>query len=313
MNSTTLARRPVLTAAVGYVCLHVALVLGSAVVVDGATGSLVAAGGLSIVYYLLITAFGIVLLAVTAPSLSRGWWIMGGVSVVALVAVRYVFGTAAGVLTIIALFTIVFLPYVVAAGVLARLLVNRFGGNRFADRPTNHLTRRGVFVASVFLVAIVGGSVFAVVAAPPAVPSEDWPADQQLNYLERTDQRDRETGAVIDRRRDYHRAERVLSLLAREKVDAPEEWLGAAIVLHHGTCPEHFELANRLTVAANESAEVTATDWVRLTYDRWQVSMGEPQRYGTQTGTRPVNAACHPPVPAELNVSAPLAEVNDAV
>ncbi len=84
MNSTTLTRRPALTAAVGYVCLHVALVIGSATVVGGDTGSLIAAGGLSVVYYLLITAFGMVLLAVTAPSLSRGWWIMGSVIAVAL-------------------------------------------------------------------------------------------------------------------------------------------------------------------------------------------------------------------------------------
>jgi hypothetical protein len=302
-----------LTAAVGYICLHVVLVFGSVAVADGDTGSLVAAGGLSIVYYLLITAFGMVLLAVTTPSLSRGWWIGGFTTVVALVAMRYVFGTAGGILTIMALFAIVFLPYVVAASILARLLVSRFGGDRLGDLPTHHLTRAGVFVAGVFVVAIVGGSVLAVGAAAPAVPAEDWPADRQLNYLEQTDQRDRETGAVIDRRRDYRRAERVLSLLTAGKADSPEEWLDAAIVLHHGTCPEHFELANRLAVAANESATVTATDWVRLTYDRWQVSMGEPQRYSTQTGTRPVNAACHPPVPAKLNVSAPLAGVSDAV
>lgn len=313
MNSTTLAQRPALTAAVGYICLHVVLVFGSVAVADGDTGSLVAAGGLSIVYYLLITAFGMVLLAVTTPWLSRGWWIGGFTTVVALVAMRYVFGTAGGILTIVALFAIVFLPYVVAASILARLLVSRFGGDRLGDLPTHHLTRAGVFVAGVFVVAIVGGSVLAVGAAPPAVPAEDWPADRQLNYLEWTDQRDRETGAVIDRRRDYRRAERVLSLLTAGKADSPEEWLDAAVVLHHGTCPAHFELANRLAVAANESAAVTATDWVRLTYDRWQVSMGEPQRYGTQTGTRPVNAACHPPVPAELNVSAPLAGVSDAV
>jgi hypothetical protein len=292
---------------VGYVCLHVALVFGSAAVADGDTGSLVAAGSFSIVYYLLITAFGTVLLAVTAPSLPRDWWIVGGVSAVALVAVRYVSGTAGGVLTIVALFAIVLLPYVVAAGALAQLLAGRFGGDRLRGLPTHPLTRRGLFVASVFLVATVGGSVLAVVAALPAVPPEDWPADQQLSYLERTDQRDRETGAVVDRSRDYRRAERVLSLLT--KTDTPEEWLDAAIVLQHGTCPEHFELANRLAVAANESAEVNATGWVRLTYDRWQVSIGEPQRYRTQTGTRPVNAACHPPVPAGLNVSAPLAEV----
>lgn len=310
MNRTTLARRPALAAGVGYVCLHVALVLGFVAVADSDTGSLVVAGGLSILYYLLITAFGMVLLAVTAPSLPRGWWIVGGVSVVALVAVRYVFGTAAGVLTIVALFSIIFLPYVVAAGALARLLASRFGGDRLRSLPTHPLTRRGLFVAGVLLVATVGGSVLAVVAAPPAVPPDDWPAERQLTYLERTDQRDRETGALVDRGRDYQRAERVLSLLAAGRADAPDEWLDAAVVLHHGTCPEHFELAHRLAVAANESAAVDATGWVQLTYDRWQVSMGEPQRYGTQAGTRPVDAECHPPMPLGVEPDSPRASVS---
>jgi hypothetical protein len=307
VNRTTIARHPALAAAVGYVCLHVALVLGSAAIAGGDAGSLVAAGSFSIAYYLLITAFGVALLAVTARSLAPGWWVAGGALAVALVAVRYVFGTTAGVLTVVALFALVFLPYAVAVGVVGRVLAGRFGGDRLRGLPTHPLTRRGLFVAGVLLVATVGGSVLAVAAAPPAVPPADWPADRQLDYLERTDQRDRETGALADRSRDYRRAERVLSLLAAGRADGPDEWLNAAVVLHHGTCPAHFEVAHRLALAANESAELDATRWVHLTYDRWQVSTGEPQRYGTQTGTRPVDAECHPTVPVALDPSSPLA------
>jgi hypothetical protein len=310
VTRTTLARHPALAAAVGYVCLHVALVLGLAAAAGGDAGSLVAAGVPSVAYYLLIVAFGAALLVVTGPSLSRGWWVVGGAMAVALVAVRYAFGIAGGVLTVVALFAIVLLPYVVAAGVVARLLVGRFEGNRLRGLPTHPLTRRGVFVAGVFLVATVGGSVLAVAAAPPAVPPADWPAERQLDYLERTDQRDRETGAVADRSRDYRRTERVLSLLAAGRADAPDEWLDAAVVLHHGTCSAHFEVAHRLALAANESAELDATRWVHLTYDRWQVSMGEPQRYGTQTGTRSADAECHPPVPTALEPGSPLATVS---
>ncbi|WP_276258789.1 hypothetical protein [Haloglomus litoreum] len=307
MNRTTLARHPVLAAAVGYVCLHVALVLGSAVYARGDAGSLVAAGAPSTAYYLLITGFGAVVLAVTAPSLGRWWWAAGGTLVVALVAARYLTGTAAGVLTIVALFALVFLPYLVAGGIVVRLVAGRFGGDRLRGLPAHPRTRRGLFVAAVVLVATVGGSVLAVAAAPAPVPPDDWPAERQLAYLERTDQRDRETGAVADRSRDYQRAERVLSLLAAGRADAPDEWLDAAVVLHHGTCPAHFETAHRLALAANESAALDATRWVHLTYDRWQVSMGHPQRYGTQTGTRPVDAGCHPPIPPELEPESPLA------
>ena len=309
MNRTTLARHPALGAAVAYICLHAALVLGSSVAAGGDAGSLVAAGVASTGYYLLLTAFGAVLLAVTAPSLPRRWWIAGGALTVALVAVRYVFGTAAGVITVVALFAIVFLPYAVTAGVVTRLLVGRFGGGRLRGLPGHSLTHRGLFVVGVLLVATVGGSVLAVAAAPPAVPPEEWPADRQLAYLERTDQGDRETGAVADRSRDYRRAERVLSLLAAGRVDAPGEWLDAAVVLQHGNCPAHFEVAHRLALAANGSADLDVTRWVHLTYDRWQVSMGEPQRYGTQIGTRPVDAECHPPVPAGLEPESPLPTV----
>ena len=303
MNRTTLARRPALAAAVGYVCLHIALVVGLSAYAGADAGSLIAAGFSSLAYYSLLTVFGAVILAVTAPSLHRGWWVAGGAIAVALVAVRYAFETIAGVLTIVVVFALVFLPYVVAAGVVVRLLIGRFGGDRLRSLPTHPLTRRGLFVAAVLVVATVGGSVLAVAAAPPAVPPDDWPAERQLAYLERTDQRDRETGALVDRSRDYRRAERVLSLLAAGRADTPDEWLDAAVVLHHGNCPEHFELAHQLAVAANDSAELDATKWVHLTYDRWQVSMGQPQRYGTQSGTRPVDRECHPPMPAGLNAS----------
>ncbi|WP_277556180.1 hypothetical protein [Halobaculum limi] len=230
--------------------------------------------------------------------------ITGATVAVALVAVRDAVGAAGGILTVVTLFPLVFLPYIVAAGVLIRLLVERFGGDRLRSLPSRALTRRGLFLAGVLLVATVGGSVLAVAVAAPAVPPADWPADRQLSYLERSDQRDRETGAMVDRSRDYRRAERVLSLIAAERVEGPDELFDAAVVLQHGTCPAHFELAYRLAVAANDSAEVDASEWVRLTYDRWQVSLGEPQRYGTQSGTFPVDTECHPPIPTGLNASA---------
>mgnify|MGYP006426806877 CR=1 FL=1 len=306
MNKTILTRHPLLVAAVGYVCLHVALVIGSTAYARSDTGSLVATGFSSIAYYLLITAFGAVILAVITPSLPRQWWVAGGMFSVTLVAIRYTFAPAAGILTIVAVLAFVFLPYAVGVGAVVRLLARRFGGDRSRSLPDHPITRRGLFVAGVFLIATVGGSVLAVATAPPAVPPEDWPVDQQFDYLERTDQHDRETGAVADRSRDFRRADRVLSLLAAGRADAPEEWLDAAVVLHHGTCPAHFELAHGLALAANESGKVSATEWVYLTYDRWQVSIGESQRYGTQTGTRSVDAACHPPVPSGLDPSTPL-------
>lgn len=300
MNRTTLARHPALAAAVGYVCLHIALVVGLSAYAGADAGSLIAAGFSSLAYYSLLTVFGAVILAVTAPSLHRGWWVAGGAIAVALVAVRYAFETIAGVLTIVVVFALVFLPYVVAAGVVVRLLIGRFGGDRLRGLPTHPLTRRGLFVAAVLVVATVGGSVLAVAAAPPAVPPDDWPAERQLAYLERTDQADRETGAFVERSRDTARIERVLSLAAAGEIASPQAQLDAAVVLQHGTCPAHFELAHRYATLANDSPAVDRPFWVRATFDRWQLSLGNEQQYGTQSGTRPVNAACVPPVPDRI-------------
>lgn len=132
------------------------------------------------------------------------------------------------------------------------------------------------------------------------------PQDRQLAYLERIDQADRRTGALVDKSRDYQRAEHVLDLLRSGRIDSPESQLNAAIVLQHGSCAEHFELAHRLATAANESPNVDATGWVRVTYDRWQVAMGHEQQYGTQTGTRRAGEAWHPPIPDGLDPLTPL-------
>lgn len=51
--------------------------------------------------------------------------------------------------------------------------------------------------------------------------------------------------------------------------------------------------------------EIDEPFWIRATYDRWQGSLGNEQRYGTQAGTRPVNATCVPPVPGGIETANP--------
>jgi hypothetical protein len=214
------------------------------------------------------------------------------------------------VYSVVVVFALVFLPYVVALGVIVRLIVVRLPHPRLRSLPRHPATVRGLLLAGIVLTGTIGGAVVAVAAAPPALPPDDWSADRQLDYLERTDQDDRHTGALVDRSRDYRRAERVLELLHAGRADSPDDWLSAAIVLHHGSCADHFELAHRLATVANDSPDIDATRWVYVTYDRWQVAMGNEQRYGTQTGTRRAGDACYPPVPAGLDVSYPLGRTN---
>jgi hypothetical protein len=300
-------RRPYLVAAVAYVALHVGIVLVTAVAVGSDLDGLASNGAPSLSYFLLMTAFGAVLVGLSARAVGRRWWVAAAALLVALVGVRYVAPSVGGLLSIPVVFALVLLPVVVLAAVLLRLVVVRLGSARLARLPGHPVTVRALLVVGVVLVATVGGALLAVATAPSAVPPADWSADRQLAYLERTDQADRRTGAFVDGSRDYRRAERVLALLAADRVDSPAAGFDAAVVLQHGNCPEHFELAHRLATAADAAGVDGADRWTRLTYDRWQLSLGNDQRYATQTGSPQVDADCAPPVPAGLNVSAPLA------
>jgi hypothetical protein len=308
MNTDALdpRRRPVLVVSGIYVFAHLTTVATLAVVYGSETDRLVASGAATLPYALLTTAFTGVIVALSARSLSRRWWFCGAALLGGVSAARLLLPAVGGLLTVLVVFAVVLLPVVVSGCAFLRLVIVRLPSRRLAALPRRPETTRFLFVVCVLLLSTTGGSVVATVTAPPPVPPVDWAVDRQLAYLEDSDQSDRRTGAFVDSRRDYQRAERVLMLLSADRVDRPADALDAAVVLHHGTCPAHFELAHRLATIADDGGIENADQWVRLTYDRWQLSLGNPQQYGTQTGSPSVSTVCAPPIPSELNVSAPL-------
>lgn len=300
------AQVPYLTAGVGYIVLHLVLLFGLAWQFEKDPGSLVSNGAPSLAYYVLMTVFAAVVVALSMRRVEQYWWPITGVVLVVLVGSRFVLGSVTGIYSVVAVFGLVLLPYVVAAGVVLRLVAVRLPFSWVRRAPNHPVTICVLFIVGLLLTGTIGGAVVAVAAAPPAVPPTDWSADRQFDYLEDIDQADRRTGALVDRSRDYRRAERALELLRAERAAAPDDWLSAAIVLQHGTCADHFEIAHRLASAANDSGKIEATRWVHVTYDRWQVASGNEQRYGTQTGIRTAGRACHPPVPETIDVADPL-------
>jgi len=297
---------PLVAAGAVYVVAHATLVVASGLFTGGEPTALISGTGASyLVYIALVAAFGATLTLVAARTPSWYWRLGAGGLLCLFVAVRYAGGFIPGLLSTVVIFTTVFLPYLVVGALLVRVVIVRVGPPWFRQLPRSRATLRSVLLIGVVLFAVTGGSLLSVATAPPAVPPSDWSDDRQLAYLERTDQADRRTGAVVDRSRDYRRAERVLSLVTAGRVDSPIGQKRAAIVLQHGTCPAHYELAYRLATAANESSAVNATSRVRVTYDRWQLSIGNEQRYGTQLASVQENAACRPPVPDAIDVSAP--------
>jgi hypothetical protein len=57
----------------------------------------------------------------------------------------------------------------------------------------------------------------------------------------------------------------------------------AAMILQHGESSSDFELAYTLASSAAEAGFADADKLSEAAYDRWQLSMGRPQKYGTQS------------------------------
>ncbi len=141
--------------------------------------------------------------------------------------------------------------------------------------------------------AAVGASIFGLLAGylagPAPVPSPSLAAADQLACMYRTDQRDRVTLRWLNTSRDDARVARVLELHRAGLAQEPEQLLDAAIILQHGHDSSRHRIAYELAKAASEKGVNTrrwtqgTAEWLtRATYDRWMLSIGKPQVYGTQ-------------------------------
>ncbi|MER2999320.1 hypothetical protein [Pontibacter populi] len=118
-------------------------------------------------------------------------------------------------------------------------------------------------------------------------------ASEKLAYAYKTDQGDRMTvraylGIFKDNmaKRDSIRLEQVNKLYKENQISEPIDKFYAAFIFHHSKKSAYFEIAQKL---ANEAASVLklkddyVVQWLaKATYDRWMVSLGKPEKYGTQ-------------------------------
>ncbi len=107
--------------------------------------------------------------------------------------------------------------------------------------------------------------------------------NEELRYLYDMDQIDRNSGRfVLDSTRDKARLQRVLALDRQGAIATPDAQYHAAMLLQHGTCPDHFRRAYELSGAASV-ALIPNAEWLsHASYDRWMLSIGKPQKYNTQ-------------------------------
>ncbi|MBD2731007.1 hypothetical protein H6G96_33005 [Nostoc sp. FACHB-892] len=134
-------------------------------------------------------------------------------------------------------------------------------------------------LAGVIMVAIANLITF----APPALSIQAHSPSDELRYMFETDQQDRLTSRMIfDSSRDQARLKRTLSLDRQGLIAKPEAQYYAALILQHGTCPEHFRRAYQLAHGAAK-AGIPQAEWLsHASYDRWMISEGQPQKYNTQ-------------------------------
>lgn len=86
---------------------------------------------------------------------------------------------------------------------------------------------------------------------------------------------------------DQARRREALQLLNAGRLSQGEDFYHAAFLFQHGDCPQHYELANLLAQQAMRRGYPAAGWLYAATFDRWMLSLGRPQKYGTQFVTEP--------------------------
>ena len=126
--------------------------------------------------------------------------------------------------------------------------------------------------------AILAGILVVAVSAalaPPATPAAPTTPAAELAYLAKMDQEDRSSGRILLLpQRDQQRLQRVLVLETAGQVLSPLDQYRAALVLQHGSLPEHyaraFQLASQAAGRGLEEAEWLA----RAALQRWRATSG---------------------------------------
>jgi hypothetical protein len=74
----------------------------------------------------------------------------------------------------------------------------------------------------------------------------------------------------------------ILHLDRQQQLIDPTTQYQAALVLQHGTAPRHFQRAYELAESAAQAQVVGAESLAHAAYDRWMLSLNQPQKYNTQ-------------------------------
>lgn len=81
---------------------------------------------------------------------------------------------------------------------------------------------------------------------------------------------------------DTARRVEVLEYILNGQIHSARDLVYAAFIFQHGDCSEHYHLANRLAQIALDTGYAEARWIYAAALDRYLMSMGQPQKFGTQ-------------------------------
>ncbi len=109
--------------------------------------------------------------------------------------------------------------------------------------------------------------------------------EQRVHDLFTKDQAARSTDEIdwetVSKKDEARRAE-VLGYLVEGKIMSARALVDASFIFQHGDCPAHYQLANKLADKAVQLGSVDAKWIYAATLDRYLLSVGEKQKFGTQ-------------------------------
>lgn len=128
----------------------------------------------------------------------------------------------------------------------------------------------------------------------PPLPERAMSTSDELKYIHDTDQSDRATMyIVLNPGRDRTRLERVKALYRAGQITQPIDRFNAAMIYQHASCADDFQVAYELaSEAVGPGVPIQFPPLAHLAYDRWQMSLGKQQTYGTQLFPVPIKRPC---------------------
>ena len=160
------------------------------------------------------------------------------------------------------------------------------------------MSRRWFEIACMVMVISVIGVMVGLLRPlePPIIGSGN--VSKALAYAYKTDQQDRMTlkfglgmfgwGKFRNQMqlRDSIRLDQVKKLYKSQPIPKPLDQFHAAFIFHHSHKSKLFEIAHKLAAkaaAAEQLKDTYQVQWLaKATYDRWMLSVGKQQKYGTQ-------------------------------